>query len=69
LISGADVNVLRVVDNRFWGLTGTSPLVGRTGNRIHGTPADPPGQSTRMTLSGNTWSAHASGTGAVPADT
>jgi hypothetical protein len=69
LISGADVNGLRVVDNRFWGLTGTSPLVGRTGNRIHGTPADPPGQSTRMTLSGNTWSADASGSGAVPADT
>ena len=69
LISGADVNGLRVVNNRFWGLTGTSPLVGRTGNRIHGTPSDPPGQSTKMTLSGNTWSAHPSGTGAVPADT
>lgn len=69
LISGADVNGLWVVDNRFWGLTGISPLVGRTGNRIHGTPADPPGQSTGMTLSGNTWSANASGIGAVPADT
>jgi hypothetical protein len=57
LISGADVNGLRVVDNRFWGLTGTSPLVGRTGNRIHGTPADPPEKSTTMTLSGNTWPA------------
>lgn len=69
LISGADVNGLWVVDNRFWGLTGTSPLVRRAGNRIHGTPADPPGTSTAMTLSGNTWSASASGAGAVPADT
>lgn len=69
LIGGADVNGLWVVNNRFWGLTGTSPLVGRNGNRIHGTPADPPGESTRMTLTGNTWSARASGSGAVPADT
>lgn len=69
LISGPDVNGLWVINNRFWGLTGTSPLVARAGNRIHGTPENPPGQSTAMTLSGNTWSANPSGAGAVPADT
>lgn len=68
LISGADVNGLWIVNNRFWGLTGASPLAERTGNRIHGTPADPPGHSTRMTLSGNTWSGSPSGAGAMPAD-
>lgn len=68
LISGADVEGLWVVNNRFWGLAGASPLVGRAGNRIHGVPADPPGDTSGMSLSGNTWSPSASGTGAVIAN-
>jgi hypothetical protein len=68
MISWPDTTSFSIVNNRFWGLTGSSPLVAEGGNRIHGTPSAPASGSSGMTLSGNTWSARADGVGNVSAN-
>ena len=68
LIGCSNVAGLSVQSNRFWGLSGGGALSSQTGNRIHGTPSAPAAGTSGMTLAGNTWSASASGSGAVEAN-
>lgn len=65
LIGCRDVDTLWVNSNDFWGLTNNTAYTGQTGNRIHGSEAEPSSTVTGYQCRNNTWSPNADGSGAV----